>query len=214
MTVRRLAWMLVAAAALLGVGAAVFGVNAARWLKNEDAPTEAHAIIVLAGPYQRAMHAADLYRAGHAPLVVLSASVPDASIKRLEEEFGVRYPDSTEILRRVLERKGVPSDRIEPLGEPALSTADEARTIAARFGRPGQRLIVVTSPFHVRRARLIIERALAGTGATAAVCATPYERFPDDWWRSQAAAREVLLEWSKLAYYLLGGRFSAQEGGA
>ncbi len=213
MKARRLAWSLAAAAALLVASAVAFGVNAARWLKNEDTPIKADLIVVLAGRYERAMQAADLYRAGYAPRIVLSEAVPDPAIKRLEE-FGIRYPDSTEIQRRILERKGVPAERIELLGEPALSTADEARTIAARFGRPGLRLIVVTSPFHVRRARLVLERALAGRGVELAVCATSYEAFPDDWWHSQAAAREVLLEWAKLAFYLLGGRFSASEAGA
>ena len=50
---------------------------------------------------------------------------------------------------------------------------------------------------------------LEGRDVTFVVCATPYESFPDDWWHSQDAAREVLLEWAKLAFYLVGGRFSA-----
>jgi hypothetical protein len=41
------------------------------------------------------------------------------------------------------------------------------------------------------------------------VLAVPQERFPDRWWTSQDAAREVLLEWSKIAFYLVGGRFRA-----
>ncbi len=71
----------------------------------------------------------------------------------------------------------------------------------------------MTSPSHVRRARLIVERALAGRGVTLAVCATPYESLRDDWWRTQDSARDVVLEWTKLMFYLLGGRFSTREGG-
>lgn len=47
-------------------------------------------------------------------------------------------------------------------------------------------------------------------GAALAVCATLYEPFPDEWWRSQDAAREVLLEWAKLLFFLAGGRFLAE----
>lgn len=194
--------------ALLAVAAAVFGFNAAAWLKRADPPAKADAIVVLAGPYTRSMYAADLYRAGHAPKVVLSEAVREKIWSQLEE-LGIRLPPVPEIYRRVLQAKGVPADRIEPLGRPALSTADEALAIAERFGKPGASVIVVTSPSHVMRARLIIERALEGHGVRLAVCATPYETFPDEWWRSQDAAREVLLEWVKIGFFMAGGRFSA-----
>ncbi len=194
--------------ALLAAAAAVFGYNAAAWLKRADPPMKADAIVVLAGPYTRSMYAADLYRAGHAPKVVLSEAVREKIWSQLEE-LGIRLPSVPEIYRRVLQAKGVPADRIEPLGRPALSTAVEALAIAKRFGKPGTSVIVVTSPSHVMRSRLIIERALEGRGVRLAVCATPYETFPDDWWRSQDAAREVLLEWVKIGFFMAGGRFSA-----
>jgi len=194
--------------ALLVAAAVVLGYNAAAWLKRADPPMTADAIVVLAGPYTRSMYAADLYRAGHAPKVVLSEAVREKIWSQLEE-LGIRLPPVPEIYRRVLQAKGVPADRIEPLGRPALSTADEALAIAARFGKPGASVIVVTSPSHVMRSRLIIERALEGRGVRLAVCATPYESFPDEWWRSQDAAREVLLEWVKIGFFMAGGRFSA-----
>lgn len=184
------------------------GYNAARWLRSADVPAQASAIIVLAGRYERSMHAADLYRAGHAPRVVLSEAVREKIWSQLEE-LGIRLPSVPEVHRRVLQAKGVPAERIEPLGRPALSTADEALAIAERFGQPGASVIVVTSPSHVMRARLIIERALVGRGVKLMVCATPYEAFPDEWWRSQDAAREVLLEWVKIGFFMAGGRFRA-----
>lgn len=194
---------------ILGTCAAVFAYHAARWLKGDDAPIKADAIVVLAGRFERSMHAADLYKAGYAPVVVLSEAVPEASAKRLEA-LGIRLPGALEIHRRILLAKGVPADRIRPLGAPALSTADEAAAIATGFGRDGARLVVVTSPFHVRRARMTIARALEGRKVELAVCATPYETFPDNWWSSQDAAREVLLEWAKIMFYVLGGRFHAE----
>lgn len=208
---RRALKLAFAALLLAAVAAAAFGYHAATWLKRADAPGKADAIVVLAGPYTRSMHAADLYRAGHAPKVALSEAVREKVWSQLEE-LGIRLPSVPEVHRRVLQAKGVPAERIEPLGRPALSTADEALAIAQRFGKPGSSVIVVTSPSHVMRARLIIERALEGRGVKLMVCATPYESFPDAWWRSQDAAREVLLEWVKVAFFIAGGRFSA--GGA
>ncbi|MBM3368315.1 MAG: YdcF family protein [Betaproteobacteria bacterium] len=196
---------------LFAAVALAFGYHAAAWLKRADAPGKADAIVVLAGPYTRSMHAADLYRAGHAPKVVLSEAVREKIWSQLDE-LGIKLPSVPEVHRRVLQAKGVPAERIEPLGPPALSTADEARAIAQRFGKPGSRVIVVTTPAHVMRARLIIERALEGRGVKLMVCATPYEAFPDAWWRSQDAARDVLLEWVKIAFFVAGGRFSAGAG--
>lgn len=193
---------------LMLIASSGLGYNAARWLRSADVPAQASAIIVLAGRYERSMHAADLYRAGHAPRVVLSEAVREKIWSQLEE-LGIRLPSVPEVHRRVLQAKGVPAERIEPLGRPALSTADEALAIAERFGQPGASVIVVTSPSHVMRARLIIERALEGRGVKLMVCATPYEAFPDEWWRSQDAAREVLLEWVKIGFFMAGGRFRA-----
>lgn len=193
---------------LLVAAAVAFAFNAANWLKEDDAPIKADVIVVLAGRYERAMHAADLYRAGYAPTVVLSEAVPDPSAQRLAS-LGIRLPAALDIQHQVLLAKKVPADHIAVLGAPALSTVDEAEAIAHRFGQAGRRLIVVTSPSHVRRARLILERALVGRGVELVVSATPYDPLPGNWWESQDAAREVLLEWTKIFFYQAGGRFRA-----
>jgi len=205
---RRAFRLWIAAVLLLALAAALFGYHASSLLKSDDAPIKSDAIVVLAGRFERSMHAADLYRAGYAPVIVLSEAVPEATSKRLET-LGIRLPTALDIHRQVLQAKGVPSDKIELLGKPALSTADEAASIATRFGQSGRKLIVVTSPSHVRRARLVIAQALEGRDVEFAVCATPYDEFPDAWWTSQDAARDVLLEWAKIVFYLFGGRFRA-----
>lgn len=67
------------------------------------------------------------------------------------------------------------------------------------------KLLVVTSPYHVRRAAMIFRQAYGGAHV---VVGTPYEPFPREWWRSQDAARNVLLELAKITFYLVGGRFT------
>lgn len=196
---------------LVASGGAFFAYHAALWLKRADLPVRSDVIVVLAGPWSRSMYAADLYRTGYAPQVALSEAVPEPAWQQLEA-LGIRVPRAAEIHRQVLRAKGVPEEDIQMLGRPALSTADEAEQIAARFGREGMKILVVTSPSHVMRARMIIRKAIDGRGASLAVCATPYEEFPNAWWTSQDAAREVLLEWAKIAWYLLGGRFRAAHG--
>lgn len=205
----RRALKVAAAVLVLAVAFALaVGYHAASWLKKDDPPVKADAIVVLAGSWSRSLHAADLYRAGYAPRVVLSEVGPDEG-EQLLASLGIVKKTADELRWSVLVAKGVPEKHIDRLGAPVLSTADEAERIAARFGRSGKRILVVTSPSHIFRARMIIERALRGRGVELVFCATPYEAFPDAWWRSQDAARQVLLEWAKILFYLVGGHFRA-----
>ncbi|MEW6689344.1 MAG: YdcF family protein [Pseudomonadota bacterium] len=202
---RSLAYLALALVAVLAAG--VFVWNAARWLNNPDVPDRADAIVVLAGTYQRGIAGAELYRRGLAPLVYVSVPAPDPAAVALAP-LGIRLPPKEEIYEQTLRAMGVPAGAIRRLGSRSLSTVEEAEE-ARRVFAPGARLLLVTSPFHVRRARLIFSAVLADRGIQVAVAAVPQEHFPARWWTSQDAAREVLLEWAKIVFYLGGGRFRA-----
>lgn len=205
----RLLLALVFAAALAGA-AAVFAWNAGRWLNTPDEAGPADAIVVLAGSYFRHLEAAALYRRGLAPVVYVSVPVPDPAAPALAA-LGVRLVPHEEVQEQILKAAGVPPSALRRLGLPQgnVSTYDEAEAAAGAFPRPNARLLVVTSPYHVRRTRMIFRDAFAGQDASIRVLATSQEAFPDRWWTSQGAAREVLLEWAKIGFYVLGGRFRA-----
>ena len=198
---------LAALAAVLAVGAVLFK-GAARWLSNPDAPARADAILVLAGSYQRPIHAGDLYKQGLAPLVYVSVAAADPAAPALAA-LGVNLVPKEETYEQTLRAKGVPAERILRLGTRSLSTVDEAVELRKRFAGKPARVLIVTSPLHVRRARMIFADALEGSGVAVSVVATPQESFPVRWWTSQDAAREVLLEWTKILFYLCGGSFRA-----
>jgi uncharacterized SAM-binding protein YcdF (DUF218 family) len=101
----------------------------------------------------------------------------------------------------------VSADDLEFFGSRSLSTAEEARSMRERVGSKPMRLLIVTSPAHTRRAGIIFREALAGTGTTVQVVATPYEHFDPYWWRDQNSARMVVLEIAKIIYFGVGGRF-------
>jgi uncharacterized SAM-binding protein YcdF (DUF218 family) len=198
---------LVVSTALLAAGAA-FVNGAARWLNNPDTPARADAILVLAGSYQRPIHAGELYRQGLAPLVLVSVAAADPAAAPLAA-LGVKLVPKEETYEQTLRAKGVPADRIQRLGTKSLSTVDEAFELRKRFAGKSAKVLVVTSPFHVRRSRMIFTDALEGSGIAVSVVATPQEPFPERWWTSQDASRDVLLEWTKILFYLGGGRFRA-----
>jgi uncharacterized SAM-binding protein YcdF (DUF218 family) len=194
----------------VGVGGPVVAVFifAASWLLQSDHPQAADAIVVLAGDARRARYAADLFRQGLARKVLVSRPAPTAREKLLSD-LAIPFPRGEQVDFWVLQKTGVEAGNIEFFGGASLSTFDEAIALQRQFVGQSPRLLVVTSPYHVRRARMILANAMPNAILT--VCATPYEQFPAQWWRSQDAARDLLLESAKLAFYFLGGRFSSVE---
>ena len=177
---------------------------AADWLSAADQPQKADAILVLGGSYARPFQAADLYRKGMAPKIYVS--VPERLRDyELLDEAGIPFPREEEVMRQVLLKKGVPASAIAYFGTNSISTADEAQAARKLFAAGSTKLLVVSSAYHLRRARIIFSDALPQ--AQIRMIASSYDPFPTVWWKDQNAARNVLLELAKLAYYQLGGRF-------
>lgn len=201
----------VAIAALLAIGAATLTArHAAEWLASPDTPVKADAIVVLGDEPTRALEGAHLYAAGIAPRVLLTVPAREPRRLLLERE-GVSVPWFEEAATQILLRHGVPAAAIGQVGHDLLSTAAEGIELRRLF--PGKAtLVVVTSPYHVRRARMILRDALPQ--ATVLVVGSRYQPLPQAWWRDQEAARNILLEGSKYLYYVLGGRFTTSGGSA
>jgi uncharacterized SAM-binding protein YcdF (DUF218 family) len=174
------------------------------WLLNSDNPQEADAIVVLAGNPTRAFYAADLYVKGYAPKIYISKPIR-LHHERLLDELGVISPYAEDIYRQVLLKKGVPDSHIQVFGKSSISTVEEAEAIKELFKGSNKRLLVITSPYHTRRTKMIIRDVLGGYDVK--VVATPYEPFPKKWWTDQDSARNVILEAFKILFYKLGGTF-------
>jgi uncharacterized SAM-binding protein YcdF (DUF218 family) len=194
-----LAALVLAAAAAIGVA----GLRASSWLSASDAPRRAAAIVVLGDDPLRALTGADLYREGVAPRMLLSAPFRSARQVRLDQE-GVAAPWFEDAAARLLRGHGVPAAAIETFGSALKSTYAEGLALAPLVA-PGETVVVVTSPYHVRRARIILRDALPGREVL--VVGNGHETLPDNWWTEQEATRNVLLEGAKFAYYYAGGRF-------
>ncbi|MBU1001252.1 MAG: YdcF family protein [Proteobacteria bacterium] len=186
--------------ALLGLGAVLMAGNI---IHIQDQPQKADAILVLGGSVHRAGHAAKLYRDGYAPLVYVSRIVTDPDAKILNS-IDIPIPPEHEITRRLLNKGGVPDEAIRYYGEELVSTAAEAETFAQVFP-DARRIILVTSPYHVFRSRLIFRQAMPDKEILA--IAAPNDPFPEQWWTDKNAAQKVVMETIKLAWYAVGGRF-------
>lgn len=205
---RQLAVAAFAAAALVVLAAAAHRPALrliGRALVVEDALAPADAVVIVAGgiPTSEAT-AAGLYRRGWAPLVVLSNDFTPDRVRELIA-LGARRLDNQGESRLVLEKHGVPPDAIVALSVPVRTTEAELRLVAeAARARGWRRVILVTSPHHSRRVKLVWTREASG-GIEGLVALVKEDDFPEDgWWRKRRQAEAVLHEYLGLAAIHLG----------
>ena len=169
-------------------------------LVTRDEPASADVIVVLAGNSAfRARHAASLYVRGIASHVIIS-NEPLTS-------HGVQTT-WLELRQHGLVRLSIPDDAVVPIPEVSDSTYDEAlRSREIMLARGWRSAILVTDPFHMRRATLTFRQAFEPAGLT--VLASPAEGSKygvDNWWTDRNAIMRVAQEYLKLGYYLALGR--------
>lgn len=195
---------LLGAAVLLAVPGWVWGVG--WWLDFSDEPVPSDYLVVLAGDFARPPAAAELFKTGVAPEVWYSK--PWRTWGQEEAmRLGIPFPPEEEINREFLLKGGVPAAALHQYGDLVVSTVAEAKAFKAAAQPEGKRVLVLTSRYHARRAKLIFRSVLAGSEVRVFGAADPY--FTRRWWTSQPMAYAAVLETCKLAYWVLGGRFLA-----
>jgi uncharacterized SAM-binding protein YcdF (DUF218 family) len=202
-TIRRIIASL--AVVLLIAGAYAFN-ELGSFLVHEDALEKADAIFVLSGtPMRRQLEAADLYLAGYGSRLVLTRQTRDGGELALVQR-GVSMPEDVQIARDVFVKLGVPANAILIPAPIHDSTAAEAVTLRGLASTHRWRtVIVVTSPYHLRRAGFALRRELRDTGVRVIMRSTRYETAqPDIWWRRRTDIRNVVAEVPKLIAYVAG----------
>jgi uncharacterized SAM-binding protein YcdF (DUF218 family) len=165
-------------AALLGVFA--MGVLAftglGRFMAREDPLQKADAIFVFAGKYiERPLEAADLYKDGYAPRIVVTRATLDQATFELQRRR-VRIPTEYDLTAEMLEQVGVPDSALVSPRFIHDNTAEEARTLRELTLQHGwRRVIVVSSKYHLRRVSLAVRRQLRGTSSAAAATILPHQ---------------------------------------
>lgn len=186
----------------------IFFVLAQTWIITNDQPIKSDAIFVLAGDYTRPPYAADLYLQGFAPTVYVSRPNKEPIYAELRK-LNIQLQKHEDIYKKILMAKGVPSHAIITFGEGILSTVEEAETLKKIYGDKLNSLLIVTSPSHTRRSKLIFEKVMPDIRIT--VVPTPYEHFPQQWWKNRSASLAVVSETAKTLFYLLGGAFRSSD---
>jgi uncharacterized SAM-binding protein YcdF (DUF218 family) len=172
----------------------------ADYLVIDDRLQPADALFLLNSEYDtRPFRAAELYKQGLAPVIVIARSENTPVV-----DLGL-VPNDTDISVGVMERLGVPSEKIIILPFPGGATSTFDEVVAFRQyteTHPVHRIILVASAFHTRRARWIFDKVFSGSPITLEMAAVPYRDFDQtNWWKNETGLIKLNNEYVKLFFY-------------
>lgn len=177
---------------------------AARSLIVKSELSKADAIVVLSGPgtyIERSAWAARLYHERRAPLVVLSNEGLLSGWSASDE----RNLYFHELASRRLQQSGVPANEIRVVSDIGAGTYQESlRLCEYAAAEKLNRILIVTSAYHSRRALWSIQRACKdkriqiGMESPQPGWQTP---APVSWWWHKSGWRLVAAEYVKMVYY-------------
>jgi uncharacterized SAM-binding protein YcdF (DUF218 family) len=161
-------------------------------LKSTDA------VVVISGDEQMArfQEGINLYEQGFGHYLVFSGAAYDNGTS------------NADVMRALAVKRGVPDGAIleESQGEDTWGNAVFTRQVLERHELHSA--ILVTSPYHARRARLTFDAAYAGSGIALMVHAAPDSQWRKlSWWQQPETRRLTFTELQKLAYIFATGQY-------
>jgi uncharacterized SAM-binding protein YcdF (DUF218 family) len=186
------------AALIVLAAAGVFGAGFVLDAPQPGPLTGSEAIVVISGDEQMARfrEGLRLFRAGVGRYLVFSGAARDNGTS------------NASVMRALAIEAGIPDAAIleEPLGLDTWGNAVHTRRLLEQ--RDIRSALLVTSPYHVRRATLTFEKAYAGSGIRLLVHAAPDSEWRKlSWWQSPETRRLTQAELQKIAYITLTGKY-------
>lgn len=169
----------------------------AAWLVVTANPVKADAIIVLGGgDVSRLRKGARLYDQGVASRLVLV----DTSQK-----------DWTHMMRKQCDDCALEEKQITIIEGSTSTQTDAELTLVHCQQNSLKSVLVVTSPYHTRRAKLFFDAIYGPIGIRTQIVSTDdygkLKRPDDEWWRDERTMQTVWVEFGKMLYWeLLGAR--------
>lgn len=174
------------------------------YLVQQEALRDASAIVLLLGSTpERELEVAGIYHQGFAPVVIMTEF--RVHNHELIEAHDLDAPSAVDTSRSVLEQLGVPATAIRTIPGEVSSTRGEAKATAQYLlnNRDIQSVILVSSPYHMRRATRTFRREFRKTDIHCAIIprASAYSDFnARRWWSHRDSAIAVALEYTKLIF--------------
>ncbi len=157
----------------------------AKLLVVDDRLKKVDVLIVLGGDSERDLYAAELYKSGLASKIIMSGCGSSAwEMAKKAVSTGVKEQDII----------------VEDKSENTYQNAIYSKNIVLE--RNFKSAIIVTSPYHMRRSKLILERVFRNTGVKLLYSSTKDSGFNvDGQCKSEIDRQIVRSEYIKLAYY-------------
>ena len=164
----------------------------------QPTPRKSDAIVVISGDEQMARFAEglNLYEQGLGHYLVFSGAAFDNGTS------------NADVMRGLAVQRGIPESAIleEPQGEDTWGNAIYTRQVLEEHGL--QSAILVTSPYHLRRAQVTFDAAYKGSGIQLMVHAAPDSQWRKlSWWQQTETRRLTFTELQKLAYIAATGQY-------
>ena len=172
-------------------------VGVGHWLEVTDPLTKVDAIVAISGDTgARADSAIALWKQGYAPLLIFSGGSSDPESVA-----------SAELMKRTAVAAGVPSNAILVEGESATTEENAQKVAELMRSRKLKSAILVTSPYHQRRAAMLFEREF-GRGSISIVNRPAADPVwdPNLWWTRDPSRTLTLIELAKLGALVVGQR--------
>lgn len=160
-------------------------------------PPRSDAIVVISGDEQlaRFREGIRLYQRQLGAYLVFSGAAHDGSA-------------NARALRHLAASAGVPESAILEEDRSVDTLGNAEFTLQLLEARGARSVILVTSPYHVQRARKTFEAAYAGSGIRISAHAAPDSVWRKlSWWQQPETRRLTLSELEKLAYITVTGRY-------
>jgi uncharacterized SAM-binding protein YcdF (DUF218 family) len=161
-------------------------------------PEPSDAIVVISGDEQlaRFSEGLNLYEHGYGHYLVFSGAAYDNGTS------------NADVMRSLAVERGIPDSAIleEPQGEDTWGNAVYTRQVLAAHRLHSA--ILVTSPYHARRAKMTFDAAYQGSGIRLTVHAAPDSQWRKlSWWQQPETRRLTFTELQKLAYIFVTGEY-------
>jgi uncharacterized SAM-binding protein YcdF (DUF218 family) len=177
--------------------AVIFFFGIGYYLSPQSKLAKVDAIVAISGGETgtRTEEAIKLYKEGWAPTIIFSGAALDPN-----------SPSNAQAMSRAAQAAGVPASAIE-LDELAANTRGNAAGVGAIIRQNGyQSIILVTSPYHQRRADLAFRHVLGSEFTILNHSSFDAQWRRSHWWATPRSQSLTFGELQKVFYELLSGQ--------
>jgi uncharacterized SAM-binding protein YcdF (DUF218 family) len=191
-----LSWLVAIVLIVVIFGFAGF-VGIGYYLSPQNEAQKSDAIVVVSGGQttSRAQKGIELFKQGYAPVVIFSGAALDDG------------PSNAFAMREQALAAGIPSDRIyiDEISQNTYENAIHTKEIINSIG--AKKIILVTSPYHQRRANQTFRSVLGQSYEVLGVSAFDDRWSKSQWWRRGFPLFITLSELWKLGYVNVTGSY-------